>query len=71
MKVGTATHTRKTGEVHPITIELEANLYKGLLRYCESFGRSKRHIIEDALNCWIADRDMEAAKREADAKDGK
>lgn len=58
------TTMRKNMPVRALIVELDSHIYQGLERYAEKFGRSKRWIIEDALNCWIIQRDMEDAKRQ-------
>lgn len=60
--------TRKTRSVHVLVVEIDDTLYQGMQRYCEKFGRSKRWLVEDALNCWIIQRDMEAASRQSEVK---
>jgi hypothetical protein len=56
--------TRKKRSVHVLVVEVDNNIYQGMQRYCEKFGRSKRWLVEDALNCWIIQRDMEEANRQ-------
>jgi predicted transcriptional regulator len=63
MRESKITKQRKSKCVHPLTVEIDDHLYQNLIRYCDKFGRSKRWIIEDSLNCWVIQRDMESKKR--------
>ena len=60
MREANTTKTRHMREVHPITIEVDDSIYQRLVAFCCKFDRSKRWIVEDALTCWLNQRDMEA-----------
>lgn len=50
--------------VKALMVEIDETVYRGMERYCLKFGRTKRWLVEDAINCWIIQRDMEAKARE-------
>lgn len=54
--------TRKNRPVVNIHVEIDANVYRGLKKYADEYTWSQRRIIEDAINCWIIQRDMSHSK---------
>ena len=55
---------RKNRVVRRLMVEIDDNVYRGLERYCDNYKRSKRWIVEDAINCWIIQRDKETKERQ-------
>lgn len=55
---------RRSSHVVSIHVELMTSVNERLEEYCKSFGRSKRFIIEDAITCWINQRDLETNKQD-------
>jgi hypothetical protein len=58
------TVTRRYAAVVSIHLEIMNSLNDRLEGYSNLFGWSKRKIIEDAILCWLNQRDMERQKRE-------
>lgn len=54
---------RRYSAVVRTNIELMASMNNRLEGYVKLFGWSKRKIIEDALLCWLNQRDMERERR--------
>jgi hypothetical protein len=54
---------RKSRPVRDLMVEIDENVYRGLERYCSKYNWTKRRIVEDAINCWIVQRDMEEKAR--------
>jgi dimeric dUTPase (all-alpha-NTP-PPase superfamily) len=54
---------RRSSYVVGIHFELMASLNKRLEEFCVEYGWSKRKVIEDALLCWLNQRDMEIKSR--------
>lgn len=58
------TVTRRYSEVVSIHLEIMTTLNDRLEQYQDLFGWSKRKIIEDAILCWVNQRDVERIQRE-------
>jgi hypothetical protein len=54
---------RRSSYVTNIHFELMASLNKRLVDFCAETGWSKRKVMEDALLCWLNQRDMEVNRR--------
>lgn len=54
---------RRNQAVTSIHLEVMTAVNERLEAYCHKFGWSKRKIMEDALVCWLNQRDMEAEQR--------
>jgi len=54
---------RKQQPVVRFNVELFVPLNKRLEDWCKNYGWSKRKVIEDALHCWLNQRELEKQER--------
>ena len=54
---------RRSSFVVGIHFELLASLNKRLEDFCAEYGWSKRKVIEDAITCWLNQREMQSEQK--------
>ena len=68
MESGLKVVERHNANVVTLKTEIVTALNSRVEYYMKAFGWSKRRIVEDALLCWLNQRDMEAEKEKTGSR---